>query len=160
MNTIGLHRWEVNIGSSNGLVLPGNKPLPESLLMKFRVIVKQGEITKPSNKFQPGLWHIEAETGWPPFRRRHFNRIYWNDNVRISIKISLKFVPKGPINNNPSLVQIMAWRRSGDKPLSEPMMVSLLTHICVTQPQWVNILHLIIGGLLAINQTTDNTISQ
>ena len=32
----------------------------------------------------------------------------------------------------------MAWRRPGDKPLSEPMMVSLLTHICVTRPQWVN----------------------
>ena len=31
----------------------------------------------------------------------------------------------------------MAWRRSGDKPLSEPMMVNLLTHICVTRPQWV-----------------------
>ena len=37
-----------------------------------------------------------------------------------------------------ALVQIMAWRRPGDKPLSEPMMVSLLTHICVTRPQWVN----------------------
>ena len=35
-------------------------------------------------------------------------------------KISLKFVPKGPINNNPALVQVMAWRRPGDKPLSEP----------------------------------------
>ena len=61
-----------------------------------------------------------------------FKCIFLNENVRISIKISLKFVPKGPINNNPALVQIMAWRRSGDKPLSEPMMVSLLTHICVT----------------------------
>ena len=40
----------------------------------------------------------------------------------ISIKISLKFVPKGPISNIPALVQIMAWRRSGDKPLSESMM--------------------------------------
>ena len=50
----------------------------------------------------------------------------------------LKFVPKGPINNIPALVQIMAWRRPGDKPLSEPMMVSLLTHICVTRLQWVN----------------------
>ena len=66
-----------------------------------------------------------------------FNSIFLNENVRISIKISLKFVPKGPINNNPVLVQIKAWRRSGDKPLSEPMMVSLLTHICVTRPQWV-----------------------
>ena len=66
-----------------------------------------------------------------------FNRIFVNENVRISIKFSLKFVPKSPINNNPALVQIMVWRRSGDKPLSEPMMVSLLTHIWVTRPQWV-----------------------
>ena len=57
------------------------------------------------------------------------------ENVYISIKISLKFVPNGPINNIPALVQIMAWRRPGDKPLSEPVMVSLLTHICVTRPQ-------------------------
>ena len=32
----------------------------------------------------------------------------------------------------------MAWRRPGDKPLSEPMMVNLKTHICVPRPQWVN----------------------
>ena len=37
----------------------------------------------------------------------------------------------------PALVPIMAWRRPGDKPLSEPMMASLLMHICVTWPQWV-----------------------
>ena len=64
--------------------------------------------------------------------------IFLNENVSIPITISLKIVPKGPINNIPALVQIMAWRRPGGKPLSEPMMVSLLTHICVTQPQWVN----------------------
>ena len=34
----------------------------------------------------------------------------------------------------------MAWRRPGDKSLSEPMMESLLTHICVTRPQWVDTL--------------------
>ena len=67
-----------------------------------------------------------------------FKRIFLNENVRISNKISLKFAPKGPINNIPALVQIMAWRRSGDKPLSEPTMVSSPTHICVTRPQWVN----------------------
>ena len=55
----------------------------------------------------------------------------------IPIKISLKFVPKGLINNIPAMVQIMAWRRPGDKPLSEPMMVGLPTHICVARPQWV-----------------------
>ena len=56
----------------------------------------------------------------------------------ISAKISPKYVPKGPINNIPALVQIMAWCRPGDKPISEPMMVRLPKHICVTRPQWVN----------------------
>ena len=70
-----------------------------------------------------------------------FKRIFLNENILIPIEISLKFVPKGPINNIPALVQIMAWRRPGDKPLSEPMMVNLTTHICVTRPQWVNMLN-------------------
>ena len=64
--------------------------------------------------------------------------IFLNENTWISLKISLKFVPKVQINNIPALVQILAWCRSGDKPLSEPMMVSLLTHICVARPQGVN----------------------
>ena len=72
------------------------------------------------------------------FADNTFKRIFLNKNDRISIKISLKFVPKDPINNYPASVQIMAWRRSGDKPLTESMMVSLLTHVCVTWPQWVN----------------------
>ena len=67
-----------------------------------------------------------------------FKCIFLNENTSISIHISLNVVPEGRINNIPALVQIMAWRRSGDKPLSEPMMVSLLSHICVTRPQWVN----------------------
>ena len=57
-----------------------------------------------------------------------FKCIFLNENAWISIKISLKFVPKGQINNIPALVQIMAWRRPGDKPLSEPMVISLPTH--------------------------------
>ena len=40
----------------------------------------------------------------------------------------------GSVNNIPALAQIMAWRR----PLSEPTIVSLLMHTCVTRPQWVN----------------------
>ena len=69
-----------------------------------------------------------------------FKGIFLNENVWISIKISLKFVPMGQINNISALVQIMAWRRPGDMPLPEPMMVTLLTHIYVTRPQWVNML--------------------
>ena len=68
-----------------------------------------------------------------------FKRIFLNENIWISTKNSLKFVPKGLINNIPALVLIMAWRRPGNKPLSEPMMVRLPTHICVTRPQWVKL---------------------
>ena len=45
-----------------------------------------------------------------------FKCILVNENVSIPIKISLKFIPKGPNNNIPTLVQIMVWRRPGDKP--------------------------------------------
>ena len=69
-----------------------------------------------------------------------FKRIFLNENVWILIKISLKFVPKGAINNIPTLVQIKVRCGPDCKPLSEPMMVHLLTHICVTRPQWVELL--------------------
>ena len=51
-----------------------------------------------------------------------FKLIFLNENDRILIKISLKLVPKGPIDNKPALVQVMAWRRTGDRPLPEPML--------------------------------------
>ena len=51
-----------------------------------------------------------------------FKCIFMNEIIYISIKISLWFVPKGTTNNIPALVQIMAWRRSGDKSLSETML--------------------------------------
>ena len=47
--------------------------------------------------------------------------IFLNDNRWIQSKISLKFVPKDPIDTKPALVQIMAWCRPGDKPFSEPI---------------------------------------
>ena len=47
---------------------------------------------------------------------------FLNENVWIPIEISLKFIPKSLINNIPALVQIMVWRRTGDRPLYEPMM--------------------------------------
>ena len=68
-----------------------------------------------------------------------FKYIFLNGNVWISIKISLKFVSKDPVNNIPALAQIMAWCRPGSKPLSEPVIASFLTHICVAQPQWVGV---------------------
>ena len=58
--------------------------------------------------------------------------------MNFKYKIALKSVPKGPSTNIPGLFQIMAWHRPGDKPLSETVTVTLLMHVCVTRPQWVN----------------------
>ena len=52
-----------------------------------------------------------------------FKCIFLIENIWNSINISLRFVRKGRINNISALVQIMAWRLPGGKPLSEPMMV-------------------------------------
>ena len=86
--------------------------------------------------------HCYVNTLRPRQNGRHFaddifKRIFFNENVWISIKLSLKFVPTSPINKILALFQIMAWRRTGDKPLSEAMLVSSLTHKCVTRLHWV-----------------------
>ena len=81
---------------------------------------------------------VEDKNGWH-FVDNVFKCTFLNENIRILINISLKFVPKGQINSTPGLVQIQAWRQPGDKPVSKPMMFSLLMYICATQPQWFEI---------------------
>ena len=66
-----------------------------------------------------------------------FTYIFMKEKAWISIKISLNFGSRGRINNIPALFQIMAWYRPGDRQLSEPVMVRLLSHIYVTRPWWV-----------------------
>ena len=51
-----------------------------------------------------------------------FKCIFLNENDRIVIQISLKFVPRSPINNKSALVQVMAWHQTGNNPLPEPLM--------------------------------------
>ena len=67
---------------------------------------------------------------------------YWNllyCKIVLLIQISLKIVSKGPIYNKPTLVQIMAWRWVGNKPLSDQWWPGLLMHKCITQSKWVNV---------------------
>ena len=52
----------------------------------------------------------------------NFKCIFFNENDRILIRISLKFVPRSPNDNKPALVEVMAWRQRGDKPLPELML--------------------------------------
>ena len=93
-----------------------------------------------------------------------FKCILLNGNIWMSIKFSFKFVPKGLIDNVAALFKIMALPRPGDKPLSEPMMVSLLTHIWVTRCQWAkdkfrgDILYC--GSLQGINKIADGNWSR
>ena len=45
-----------------------------------------------------------------------------NENYCILIRVSLKFVPEGPIENTSAMVQEMAWHKTGDKPLPEAIL--------------------------------------
>ena len=70
----------------------------------------------------PKLTHLSLDKMAAIMADGNFKFISLNENDRISIRISLKFVPKSPIDNKPALVQIMACCRIGDKPLSEPIL--------------------------------------
>ena len=75
---------------------------------------------------RPGLvkchWSINMINTLRPRQNEHhfaddiFKFIFLNEKVRISLKIHKRFVPKDPFNDNPALIQKMAWRRTGDKP--------------------------------------------
>ena len=52
----------------------------------------------------------------------NFKRIFLNENDRIPIRFSLKFVSRSPINNKSALVQVMAWHCAGDKLLHKLML--------------------------------------
>ena len=68
------------------------------------------------------LTHLPRRQNGSYFADDIFKCIFLHENAWISVGFSPDFVPKGPIGNYPALVQIMAWRRKNDKPLSEPIL--------------------------------------
>ena len=83
-------------------------------------------------------FHIESTTRWLPFSQTKISKTFRLWKLLYLIQISLKFVPSVHDNNNrQTLVQIMAWHRTSDMPLSEPM-VTYITEIFTTLPRWVN----------------------
>ena len=56
------------------------------------------------------------------FADDNFKYIFMNEKFCIAIQILLKFVPERPNDNKSALVQVTAWRRTGDKPLPEAML--------------------------------------
>ena len=73
------------------------------------------------------------------FRRRHFQMHFLEGKVLFFYSNFTEFVPSGSFDNKLAWVQVMAWCRTGDKLLSEPMLLGSQTHICGTRGIWVKI---------------------
>ena len=118
-----IYKNEVNAYRKNPHILRSTHQMNVQHFLKFEIFVLENACKMPA--ICSGL-NVLINTLRPRQNCRHFTdifkRIFLNENIWISLKILLKFVPKVPINNIPALVQIMAWRRPGNKP-SEPMMV-------------------------------------
>ena len=134
MNSSGIFHWiwiTIEISFTDDEVLTGSSPkasgLSIPLCVKFRS--DYTELTHWGRDKMDAISQTIFSNGILEWKCMNFDKHF--------IFFHFKFVPKGPINNIPAMVQIMAWRRLGDKPLSEAMMVNLLTHICVTRSQWV-----------------------
>ena len=140
--------WSISINSHDGTrtlnAFHISDPWRHLKILQMRNIlhsIKHWIHTDPSIPWEASF--IDVLNSLRPIKDGHyfpddiFKWIFLNENVWISIKISLKCVPKGPIYSIPALVKIMAWHWPGNKPLSEPMINSLLAHIWVTQHRWV-----------------------
>ena len=120
-------------------------------------------------------WTIQTDNTWKTYATsdiytlrsrqngRHFTDeifkcVFLNENVWILIKVSLKFVPKGPINIIAAFVQIMAWHGPGDEPLSELMMVKLLSLKFVPKGSVSNIPTLV--QIMAWHRSGDKPLSE
>ena len=82
---------------------------------------------------------IEAETNCPPLFQTTISKTFsWMKMYEFRWRFHWICLRGSNNNNIPALAWIIAWCQPGDRPLSEPMMVNLLTHVCATQPQdWI-----------------------
>ena len=103
LNNMALHMDEVMVISKSAFYFPDN----------HQQIISQASCLVNTLRPRQNGTHLADNI---------FKCIFLNENVWIWIKISLKFVPKGPIDNMQALVQIMAGCQTSDKPLSEPML--------------------------------------
>ena len=106
-----------------------------SLLIIIRIVCPE-LFTMTANLLPTDVLPRTIQIPWGPITLNHlpldemaailaddnFKCIFLYENYRIPIRISLKFVSRSPIDNKPALVQVMAWRRTGDKPLPEPIL--------------------------------------
>ena len=128
-----LLRWDNMIITSVGLLYADGQFSPKILTKRTLLLADGGKIWGAICELVSILHHCHAIgdivlTHLPLDKMAAiladdiFKCIFLNEKNKIPIQISLKLVPRGPIDNKPALVQVMVWRRTGDKPLPEPMM--------------------------------------
>ena len=127
-------QWPVTYDSKTNIVIQEKKlkisyakcrPLCQGPISRLRWIMV----------YLPSVNTLRPKQNGRHFPHDIFKCILLNEIKLISIKICPKFVPKGLINNILALIHTVDWYRQGDKPLSEPVMISFRTHICVTRPR-------------------------
>ena len=101
----------------------------QSVLVFYFISVNAGENGCMRSSIINHHWHIEAEAKWTPVGKRRFQMHFLEWKCRNFAYDSLKFVPKVLIDNIAALVQMLAWRRPGDNPLSGPKMACLLKEL-------------------------------
>ena len=89
--------------------------------------------TYPMMTYDTTCYIISNDIVRPEQNGRHFadgilNYIFLKEICCISIKISLRFVPQGSIDDMSAFVQIMACCQTGNKESSEPLMIILQIH--------------------------------
>ena len=140
----------IHIRNKNGINIELKYPSKTTGTERTTLVSMLCQIVLALNKIDESLWNLPFLNPFPSGQNgRHFTDdvfeyIVMNEKFDILNQLSLIFVPKGQINNIPALVQKMAWYRSGDKPLSEPMLTQLtdLRHQGkMRQVQFIDALH-------------------
>ena len=115
--------WAFPTGEVCDIVRPRLQKWMKGKVRYFRITLTSHKRQSVSNAGHSNIYS-KACSNWYVryFLDDIFKCIFLKVYVWISITISLKFVPKGPIINILTLVQIMPRCREGEKPLYEPMM--------------------------------------
>ena len=129
-NGLSPDRRQAIIWTNDGLLLIEHlgTNFSEILIEILTFSFKKMRLKVSPAKRRPFCLGLNELTHPPPRQNGHhfagdiFRCIFVNDKFCILIEISLKFVPYGLVDNSQALVQIMAWRRIGDKPFSEPIL--------------------------------------
>ena len=101
----------------------------------------------------PAVLTLWGGDKWWHFADDIFKYVLLKDFFNVLIQILLKLVPRGSIDNKPVLVQTMAWRWAGDKPLSETVISQVAdVYIRVTLSWWAKrfAVHLLLTWLTVI----------